>query len=597
VPRPVVPARRGASFALAGRGGAALLAVEAVAVLVTLAATWGAPASRADDDPVTAAAKRVLDGGDPAARAAAVRRLAPLRDAAAVSQVIAALSDPHPYVRRAAGGVLGIAIAPEVRSRVLRDAPTWKDVLARREAASVFGLWLDGDGRAGLLRLAADKDAGVRAAAVRRLGDDADAAALSAVASALADPDGLVRATAYDAMAHRLTEPARGRGTSSSSPAIPVDWIKGVADRDARVRLSALEGSAAVASKGSPTRAAEARETAMVAVLHGLDDAVWSVRLAAAGLAGTLRDRRMLAPLVTRLHDERRRVVDEAGRSLTRLTGIPFDADPAPWEAWLRGDGASFDPGAVEPKVAFQPKGKAEPPTASGTTVAPARLLDLPITSSHVAFVLDASGSMKEPMSAPERPPGKPRDPKPRSPPSGGASGGGSGGGNGSDAGRPSASAGTSPPAGGLTRWDRLRIELDAALGDLGEKAEVNVVLFSDEAKALFPASVRVSPASRSRVHDALAGHAPAGRTALYDGIALALSDPEVDTVVVLSDGAPSAGQWFTKSDLRREVARANRWRKARIDVVAIGADEVAKRWRSLLEEIAEESGGTMLER
>jgi len=148
-----------------------------------------------------------------------------------------------------------------------------------------------------------------------------------------------------------------------------------------------------------------------------------------------------------------------------------------------------------------------------------------------------------------------------------------------------------------MTRWERLRIELDAALEDLGEGVEANVVLFSDEAKALFPSSVRLSSAHRTKVHDALAGRRPAGRTALYDGIALALADPEVDTVVVLSDGAPSAGQWFTKSDLRREVARANRWRKARIDLVAIGADDVAKRWRSLLEEITGDSGGTLLAR
>ena len=33
-----------------------------------------------------------------------------------------------------------------------------------------------------------------------------------------------------------------------------------------------------------------------------------------------------------------------AGASLVRLTGIPFDASPSRWGAWLAGDGSTFDP-------------------------------------------------------------------------------------------------------------------------------------------------------------------------------------------------------------------------------------------------------------
>lgn len=82
----------------------------------------------------------------------------------------------------------------------------------------------------------------------------------------------------------------------------------------------------------------------MFAVLHGLDDAVWSVRLVAAESAGAVRDRRVLAPLVAALKDPRERVAGAAGVALVRLTGIPFDPDPARWGAWLAKDGATFDP-------------------------------------------------------------------------------------------------------------------------------------------------------------------------------------------------------------------------------------------------------------
>jgi hypothetical protein len=148
---------------------------------------------------------------------------------------------------------------------------------------------------------------------------------------------------------------------------------------------------------------------------------------------------------------------------------------------------------------------------------------------------------------------------------------------------------------GKVSRWDRVRAEVDRVLNALGTSAEGNVVVFADGAETLFPSAVRYGPAARERVKTALLARLPAGRTALFDGIALALADPDVDTVIVLSDGAPSAGQFFTKSDVRAEVARANRWRKARIDVVSIGGDESGKRWRTLLRDIAADSGGRLL--
>lgn len=173
----------------------------------------------------------------------------------------------------------------------------------------------------------------------------------------------------------------------------------------------------------------------------------------------------------------------------------------------------------------------------------------MPVVSSHVALVLDASGSMSE------------RD------------------------------------AAGASRWDRVRDEVDRVLERLGSSLEGNVVVFSDAATALFPNAVRFTPTAREKVRAALLARPPAGRTALYDGIELGLADPTIDQVIVLSDGAPSAGAWFTKTDLREGILRANRYRRARIDVVAVGADDVAKRWRTLLRDVAEATGGRFVAR
>ena len=67
--------------------------------------------------------------------------------------------------------------------------------------------------------------------------------------------------------------------------------------------------------------------------------------------------------------------------------------------------------------------------------------------------------------------------------------------------------------------------------------------------------------------------------------------------VLGLSDGAPSAGAFFTKTDLLTEIRLLNRWHRARIDVVAIGTDGIAKRWRDVLRSIASDSGGRYVER
>jgi hypothetical protein len=249
----------------------------------------------------------------------------------------------------------------------------------------------------------------------------------------------------------------------------------------------------------------------------------------------------VLDPLVRALSDPRRVVGERAGESLVALTGIPFDPDPHRWRSWLEAEGKTFDPTAVVERRRA-PLG----PVYVGQDV---RFLDAPVRSGHVTFVLDASGSMNAPV------------------------------------------------AGGRTRWDEVRAEVDRVLGALGTSAEGNVVLFADDAEALFPKATRFTPSARERVRDRLASLAPRGKTALFDGIALALDDPEVDTLVVLSDGAPSAGRFFTKTDVRAEVARANRWRRARIDVVSIGADEVARRWRSLLSDLAADHDGRLVAR
>ena len=479
------------------------------------------------------AVRRLLKDPSPSARAAAVRRLTGDDSRPALQTIVDVLGDSHAYVRRAAAGVLGQTLDPRSRRRVRSRIKGHRNAALRAAACHAFALWFDAEGRAGLAAALTDRVPAVRIAALHALTrwfedavDETGAVEepaprrddVASAARALAeDPDGRVRAHALDTVL-RL-----------GADRVPASrWTQALTDEDARVRLVALEGSVAISG-----------EPAVFAVLHGLNDAVWSVRLAAAELARATRDRRVLERLVAHLHDDRRRVRDAVHAALVALSGIPFDPDPARWTAWLNGDGQSFDPKQAEPNPrAVLPKG----------TVTVVKALGVPVSSDHVAFVLDASGSMAETLSD------------------------------------------------GRTRWASVCAELHEALAALTKrKPLVSVHCFSSDVRS-FPAT-RLSSTTRAGIERFLALQRPGGRTALFDGIAAALREASIDTIVVLSDGAPSAGTWFTKTDLLHGVRVANRFRKARIDVVAIGVDGIAKRWRDVLKRIAKEHGGTYRKR
>ncbi len=466
-----------------------------------------------------AAVRRLLKDPSPSARAAAVRRLAGA-EGVALPVVIGALDDAHPYVRRAAAAVLGQVLALEARKRLVGKLSRHRSERARAEACRAFLLWADDIGRNALIRALDDGAASVRQEAVRNLAEwnlIPDVPIHVSLAPRLADRDAGVRAETLDAL--------RRIGALT-----PKQCEAGLHDRDFRVRIAALGGSVALAG-----------EAAVVAVVHGLDDAVWSVRLSAAELSARVRDRRVLEALIERLDDERLRVREAAHEALVAHTGIPFGPQPERWSAWLREEGRAFDPHAAPP-----PAAKVE-----GHTVAGVRFMELPIVSRNVVFVVDASGSM----------------------------------------------SGRRPDGG--THWDAVCAELERALQALrsGGGARVNVICFASTVEAAFPAVKPLNSVSHKRIERWLSKRAPGGKTALYDGIATALADPEVDSVIVLSDGAPSAGSFFTKTDLLTEVTRANRFRRARIDVIAIGADRVAARWRDVLKRIATGNGGRFLRR
>ena len=61
---------------------------------------------------------------------------------------------------------------------------------------------------------------------------------------------------------------------------------------------------------------------------------------------------------------------------------------------------------------------------------------------------------------------------------------------------------------------------------------------------------------------------------------------PDVDTIFLLSDGAPGAGKYVATPDILRAVRRENQTRRIAIHCVSIGMDS------DLMKKLARENGG-----
>lgn len=151
--------------------------------------------------------------------------------------------------------------------------------------------------------------------------------------------------------------------------------------------------------------------------------------------------------------------------------------------------------------------------------------------------------------------------------------------------------------SGSMTsRIKRADEELRRALSGLGPDETFNIVVFSDDVARFTSGMARATPDKVRQASDYLSTLHVDGGTDLEDAMTEALSLPDVNEVVVLTDGVPTVGETdFTK--LARLIRERNR-NHARISAVGMvgknpdGTDdsfEAAK----LLEQIAQDSGGT----
>jgi HEAT repeat protein len=475
----------------------------------------------APQDPWTEFRKLAGDK-DPDRRARAIELVRPLKDLPMARALLPLLADEHPRVRLRAAAALAAADEPALHY-ILEVGAKCSSPLARQSVCDLLGRRADPRALPFLLDRLTDGDSRVRGAAAASLGR-------------LQDP----------ASADRLLQALRREG----------DWplrafgLEAL-ERIAPDRLSEFLPEAA-RDRHSPVRqvaAAVAGRTGLPDLLAPLvEDRDWRVRVAALEACLDLRRPEAIGWLIERLGRETGRLRWDLVQALHDLTGKDLGLEAKPWKAWWDVNQETFQP---------RPRGGKGGPDL-GTTQA--SFFQIPILSTRILFVLDLSGSMRDPAPAAARPPG-----------------------------------GTKLDAAKAGLLETIRaLQPETRFGILGLGCDEDGA-YRDRARKTWQGRLCLLPASPPVKADAerfVRGLEARGWTNLFDGLDAALEDPDVDTVYLYSDGGASKGTFVAASEILSQLAERNRFRRVVVHAVEIPGEKNPPDNRRLLEEIARQTKG-----
>ena len=203
---------------------------------------------------------------------------------------------------------------------------------------------------------------------------------------------------------------------------------------------------------------------------------------------------------------------------LRALSGLKHRADVRPWRAWCAQ--LTDDWRAPEPRTAATER-KATPRDDASSSLS---FSGLELRSLRLSFLIDLSGSM------------------------------------------------WTPGADGRTAKQVVEGKLASALEGLPEEARFNLIPYTSKP---IPWADSLQPASKRNKARALAHFADCsqrGSGNFWAAAMLALEDPEVDTLVVLSDGAPSGGERYELDLIVSHFEELNLTRRVAVDSVLVDA-------------------------
>jgi HEAT repeat protein len=274
-------------------------------------------------------------------------------------------------------------------------------------------------------------------------------------------------------------------------------------------------------------------------LLELLDDREWSVRAAALQALTDLRLKRTLPALIEQLEGASGRTKKDVVRSLRLLTAEDHGTAAARWRSWWEAEGARFSLPTWEMAVAADEARLKRADSSSTKT----NFYGMRVESRRVAFILDMSGSMNIKVKG-----------------------------------------------SGESRRQVALGQVKNIVQGLSEGTVFNVVFFATSVYPWMDTAVALDKRTRAAALSFIDRQTLQGATNIYDALIFALEDKELDTIFVMSDGAPQGGPVNDVATIRAQISALNTARGVVIHGIAVGLRS------SLLKGLAEDSGGSYRE-
>tara|TARA_R110002096_G_scaffold24453_9_gene77055 strand:+ start:13814 stop:15373 length:1560 start_codon:yes stop_codon:yes gene_type:complete len=290
--------------------------------------------------------------------------------------------------------------------------------------------------------------------------------------------------------------------------------LDGTRDKSGHVRAAALLCLTAQDTRGVAVDGAALREATRLIV-----DEDAHVRWVAVECLGRLGTKAALEVLIARLGVEpRERIERRVVERLQARSGLFHRRDPRPWRDWVR----DLPPSGGPSRPAQPPENRGD--SVAGTT-------RLPITSDRLAFLIDMSGSIWNV-----------RD-------------------------------------DGTRRKDEIDVIVHQTIDALPDGVRFNLVPFAGQPvlwqdDGLATASKRTRREARTWYDDLKL----TGPGDFEGAVRRVLLDPEIDTLCVLTDGAPTGGRRWHLEMMMQLLLAETRFRPVTFDVVLVDASRAAER-------------------
>ena len=265
------------------------------------------------------------------------------------------------------------------------------------------------------------------------------------------------------------------------------------------------------------------------------------------------------------------RALDDVADALLWLTGEDFGTSRVSWEAWWQSKGKDAEIKGIS-RDDFDRIREESRNNTTGT------YYGLRVISKFVTFIVDISGSMEEPYEVDSvKLPGGRKGKK-----------GGTGVSEEDDGNK-----------GGkkrevLPKIEVARRELVRVLGGIPSGTQFNIIPFESSFTPWRPALVQMDDDVRLQAIEFVKQLNPRGMTNVFDTLASALEDPEVNTIYFLSDGAPTMGKITEPQGILDQIRELNAERKVKIHTIGFHLDPGAA---SLMRRLAEENHGDFVEK